>query len=117
MQKNIENFEFYEKNTINDMLINKENSAFCYNCYYFIVVKGDPSVKEDLVIISDDNPIPLKDGTNFKDKVKASEKKEYELYSTSTFILNMNILYGNVTINVFDPKDRIVVNQTLTLSK
>ena len=45
MKKNIKNFEFYEKNTINDMLIDKDNSNFCFDCYYFVVVKGDPTVK------------------------------------------------------------------------
>ena len=60
--------------------MDSEDIKFCSNCYYLIGVRGDPSVHEDLVIIDSDFPIPLKDGSNFKDKVKEGEKKTYEFY-------------------------------------
>ena len=58
MNKNIEMFD-YVSHPGDSFLEITNGSKFCTNCYYMIVVKGDPNVQSEMSIIRGDESIGL----------------------------------------------------------
>jgi hypothetical protein len=93
INRNIQDFPFVEKE-FGDLKIDESSSDFCLNCYYFIAVKGQPLVHEELLVIPASSPIPLKVGSTMKDSIANQEVKTYVFYTLTSFNLSVSILYG-----------------------
>jgi hypothetical protein len=85
----------------------KEESAnYCFNCYYLIAIKGDPSVQEEVVVVRDETPLTIQEEKIVDSYLDPNDVETFIYYAgmNTNFNVTVDVIYGTVKVTIRDLK-------------
>jgi hypothetical protein len=82
--------------------VEKENSAFCYGCYYLVAVRAGGRTAVSVVAHSLKEPVPIRNDRLVHDVLMAGDGIVYAIYSNKSFNLTIDIAFGDLNITLLN---------------
>lgn len=97
-----------------ELTINSSNTSFCSNCYYLIAVTTPNKFIGQILFLRVHDPIPLTSNHILKAWLTAEfSTQTYIYHSLSTFELTFNLVSGQISVEIIDPRGEMVIRESI----